>query len=613
MCGILGVVDAGPTVSGADFDRMLDTLANRGPDGRGVRSLDDGRVRLGHRRLAIIDLSEAAAQPLASADGRLWLTFNGEIYNYRELRKALEGEGHAFRSQSDSEVLLAAYDAWGEDCVARLRGIFAFGIWDGRRRQLFLARDHFGVKPLYYGRYGGRFAFASQPKAILEDPAFPRETDPRGLRDFFAYGYVPAGRSAFSRLHKLPAAHCATLREGKLLVRRYWQLEAAETPHSPARAREELHAALADAVRSNLVADVPVGCFLSGGIDSSLLTGLASRDLPGLRTFTVGFHEPASDERDYARLVARHFGTTHCESVLEADGLADRLWQVQEHYDEPFDPDGPLPALEVARLAREHDTVVALGGDGADELFAGYLRYDEFNRPAWLPPAASRALQRAGLLPLRRAQATEADRYFAYDGCLTEAMQAPLLTAGFLGRQDDRAADVLQSLLPAGVPAVTAARYADMHLYLVDHILCKVDRASMAHGVEARVPFLDPALAQAAFRTPLSLLYQGGERKALLKRIATDVLPPAAVTARKKGFSAPLFAWFEPHLRDWNRRLLPGGLLQRLDILRPDWEPALAALTESEPRIGRRAGWLLLTAELWARRWIAGARDNPLS
>lgn len=613
MCGILGVVDSGPAVGAADFDRMLDTLARRGPDGRGVRGLDAGRVRLGHRRLAIIDLTDAAAQPLANADRSLWLTFNGEIYNYRELRAVLEGEGHAFRSQSDSEVLLAAYEAWGEACVPRLRGIFAFGIWDERRRELFLARDHFGVKPLYYGRYGGRFAFASQPKAILADPSFPREADPRGLRDFFAYGYVPLGRSAFARLHKLPAGHCATLRGDELRIRRYWHLDPQEAPLPAARALDDLRAAVSDAVRSNLVADVPVGCFLSGGIDSSLLAGLASRDLPELRTFTVGFREKASDEREYARLVARHFGTAHHESVLNADGLADRLWDVQEHYDEPFDPDGPLPALEVARLAREHDTVVALGGDGADELFAGYLRYDDFNRPAWLPPVAARALTSVGLLAPRRSGPGDAERYFGYDGCLDDERQQPLFTPAFLGRQEDRAIDLLHSVLPAGLPAVSAARYADMHLYLVDHILCKVDRASMAHGVEARVPFLDPALAQAAFRTPLALLYRHGERKALLKRIAAEVLPAQAVTARKKGFSAPLFAWFEPHLRGWNRRLLPGGQLQRLDILRPDWEPALADLAGREPRAGTRAGWLLLTAELWARRWIAGERDNPLS
>ncbi|MBI1942439.1 MAG: asparagine synthase (glutamine-hydrolyzing) [Betaproteobacteria bacterium] len=598
------------------FEGMLDTLSHRGPDGRGVRSFDDGRVRLGHRRLAIIDLSAAAAQPMASADASLWLTFNGEIYNFRELREQLTRRGRHFRTQSDSEVLLGAYEEWGERCVERLRGIFAFGIWNARARSLFLARDHFGVKPLYYARYGARFCFASQPKAILADPAFRRAIDPQGLRDFFAYGFVPHDRCAFEGIRKLPAGHSATLKEDSLELRRYWRLKYEPDLVDPAEAAARLRGGLVDAVRSNLVSDVPVGCFLSGGIDSSLLVGLAHESLPGLRTFTVGFHERYSDERDYARLIARHFGTLHEESVLEHEGLAQRLWDMQEYYDEPFDPDGPLPAMEVARLARRSDTVVALGGDGADEMFAGYLRYDDFNRPDWVPagiPAALwRRFARLGGLPLRAAKASDPARYFGYDGCLSDALQRHLFTDGFAGRVPDRATDLINAFFPLDAPAVTAAQYTDMHLYLVDHILCKVDRASMAHGVEARVPYLDPELASIAFRIPLSIQYRNGERKALLKAVAAERLPAAAVTSRKKGFSAPLLAWFEPHLDRWNSELLRDGLLQQLDILRPDWMPRLAGLRERHPLAGARARWLLLAGELWARRWISGAKSNPI-
>ncbi len=612
MCGILGTVDSRHPIAAEVFDSMLDTLAHRGPDGRGVRSFDEGRVRLGHRRLAIIDLSAAGAQPMANADGSLWLTFNGEIYNYRALREQLAKQGHAFRSQSDAEVIVHAYEEWGERCVQRLRGIFAFGIWNEKERCLFLARDHFGVKPLYYARYGERFCFASQPKAILEDPAFRREIDAQGLRDFFAYGFVPRDRCAFKDMRKLPAGHTATLKGGTLQLHRYWQLECRAEITDPTEASLKLRAGLIDAVRSNLVADVPVGCFLSGGIDSSLLVGLARESVPGLRTFTVGFHERYSDERDHARLIARHFGTAHHESVLERGSLASGLWNVQEYFDEPFDPDGPLPALEVARLARENDTVVALGGDGADEMFAGYLRYDDFNRPDWLPAAIWPGLGRVRALPLRTANASDAARYFAYDGCLTDELQRELFTGAFASQVPDRATDVMSSLFPVDLPAVTAAQYTDMQLYLVDHILCKVDRASMAHGVETRVPYLDPELAAMAFRIPVSIHYRGGERKALLKRIAAQYLPDEAITGRKKGFSAPLLTWFEPHLDDWNRKVLDQGLLRQLDILRPDWAARLAALRGRHPRTGARARWLLLAAELWARRWISRSRANPL-
>lgn len=616
MCGILGTVDFTAPIAEQAFDAMLGTLSHRGPDGGGVRSFDDGRVRLGHRRLAIIDLSAAAAQPMASADGRLWLTFNGEIYNFRELRAELAGLGHRFRTQSDSEVLLSAYAQWGERCVERLRGIFAFGVWDAAERSLFLARDHFGVKPLYYARYGKRFCFASQPKAILADPDFRRAIDPQALRDFFAYGFVPHDRCAFEGIRKLPAGHGATLKGESLELRRYWWLKYEPRIVEPAEAAARLRGALAEAVHSNLVADVPVGCFLSGGIDSSLLVGLARETLSDLRTFTVGFHDKHSDEREYARLIARHFGTSHKESVLLSDGLAGRLWDMQEYYDEPFDPDGPLPAMEVARLARANDTVVALGGDGADEMFVGYLRYDDFNRPDWVPAATAglwRGLGRVGALPLRAAKASDPGRYFAYDGCLSDALQRHLFTDAFVARVPDRATDLVESLFPQDLPAVTAAQVTDMHLYLVDHILCKVDRASMAHGVEARVPFLDPDLAATAFRIPLSIQYRNGERKALLKALAAERLPAAAITSRKKGFSAPLLSWFEPHLDRWNGKLLPDGVLRQQQILRPDWAPRLAALRERQPRAGARARWLLLEAELWARRWLLGAATNPIT
>lgn len=615
MCGILGTVGSPPAAE--IFDRMLDTLAHRGPDGRGLRALDGGAVLLGHRRLAIIDLSADGAQPIGNEDGTVWLTYNGEIYNHRELREELLRLGHRFRSRADSEVVVHAWEEWGEACVSRLRGIFAFGLWDERTKTLFLARDPLGVKPLYYTRYAGRFAFASQPKAILADPDFPREIDPHGLRDFLAYGYVPHARSAFAGMARLPAGHVATLRDGALGLRRYWQIECGESLRDPREAFERLQAGLADAVRAQLVSDVPVGCFLSGGIDSSLLVALAKPHLPELRSFTVGFEEAESDERGYARLVAQHFGTRHVESVVEHQDLRRRLQDMQEHFDEPFDPTAPIPFLEVARLARQHDTVVALGGDGADELFAGYLRYDDFDRPAWLRPGLATqlwgGLRHRGLLGPRRSTSGDLARYFRYEGCLDVGGQRAVLDADMLARLEDDHEAALRRFHRPELPAVTAAQYLDANLFMVDQVLCKVDRASMAHGVEVRVPFLDPGLVALAFQIPLALHYHRGERKALLKQIAARHLPAEVVTPRKKGFSSPLLKWFDAGLAPWLRGLTEDGLLVRQGLLRPDWPLRLSAAPGLQGAVGTRALWLILAAELWARRWIAGEPPPSLA
>lgn len=611
MCGILGSVGHPPPEAGL-FDHMLDTLAHRGPDGRGVRTLDGGGVLLGHRRLAIIDLSPDGTQPIGNEDGTVWLTYNGEIYNYRELRDELLRRGHRFGSRTDSEVIVHAWEEWGEACISRLRGIFAFGLWDEREKTLFLARDPLGVKPLYYARYAGCFTFASQPKAILADPEFPRGIDPHGLRDFLAYGYIPHARSAFAGMARLPAGHTATLRDDVLTLRRYWQLECDDAIRDPHEAQERLRDGIADAVRSQLVADVPVGCFLSGGIDSSLIVAMAKPHLPELRSFTVGFEEAGSDERGYARIVADHFATRHVESVVERHDVRQRLCEMQEHFDEPFDPTAPIPFLEVARLARQNDTVVALGGDGADEMFAGYLRYDDFDRPDWVPAGYPtelwRRLRRRGLLGPRRSAAGDLARYFRYEGCLNADGLRAVLDEGLLDQIQDGPESAMQRFYRPDLPAVAAAQYLDVNLFMVDQVLCKVDRASMAHGVEVRVPFLDPELVALAFQIPLALHYRRGERKALLKRVAAQYLPARVVTPRKKGFSSPLEKWFDPGLEPWMHGWTEEGMLVQHGLLRPDWPQRLASVPALQGAAGQRARWLILTAELWARRWIAGER-----
>lgn len=611
MCGILGSVGHPPPEAGL-FDHMLDALAHRGPDGRGVRALDGGAVLLGHRRLAIIDLSPDGTQPIGNEDGTVWLTYNGEIYNYRELRDELMRRSHRFGSRTDSEVIVHAYEEWGEACISRLRGIFAFGLWDERNKSLFLARDPLGVKPLYYARYAGRFTFASQPKAILADPEFPRGIDPHGLRDFLAYGYIPHARSAFAGMARLPAGHTATLRDDALTLRRYWQLECHDAIRDPHEAQERLRDGIADAVRSQLVADVPVGCFLSGGIDSSLIVAMAQPHLPELRSFTVGFEEADSDERSYARIVADRFGTRHVESVVKQHDVQQRLYEMQEHFDEPFDPTAPIPFLEVARLARQNNTVVALGGDGADEMFAGYLRYDDFDRPDWIPSGQPtelwRRLRRCGLLGPRRSAASDLARYFRYEGCLDAEGLRAVLDEGLLDQIQDGHESAMQRFYRPDLPAIAAAQYLDVNLFMVDQVLCKVDRASMAHGVEVRVPFLDPELVALAFQIPLALHYRRGERKALLKRVAAQYLPSQVVTPRKKGFSSPMEKWFGPGLEPWMQGWTEEGMLVQHGLLRPDWPQRLASVPALQGAAGKRARWLVLTAELWARRWIAGER-----
>ncbi|MBL0207229.1 MAG: asparagine synthase (glutamine-hydrolyzing) [Propionivibrio sp.] len=373
----------------------------------------------------MIDLSNLAAQPMSNEDGSLWLVYNGEIYNYLALRNQLYSAGHSFTSVSDSEVVLKAYANWGDDCVHHLRGIFAFAIWDVGRHRLFMARDPLGVKPFYHGRSGDCFAFASQPKAIISAPGWPRQADPTAFRDYLAFGYIPYDRCAFSGLAKLPAGHRAVYTDGDFKSEAYWLPTATTGLCNPKAA---LESQLIESVSSQLVADVPVGCFLSGGIDSSLLVALSTPHRHDLRTFTVGFDDPASDERSFARRIAMHFDTIHADIQLTRDSLETRLLKLPYFFDEPFDPNGALPFLAVACLAREHNTVVALGGDGADELFAGYLRYDDFDRPAQLGGAVGgvflrllHALRRQNLLSPRPLKEVDLPRYFEYEGCLDNA------------------------------------------------------------------------------------------------------------------------------------------------------------------------------------------------
>jgi asparagine synthase (glutamine-hydrolysing) len=588
MCGILGQIETRRPVDPQAFARMLATLAARGPDGEGTRTFQQGRVALGHRRLAILDLSANGAQPMSNEDATLWLSFNGEIYNFRELRKELESAGHAFRSASDSEVILHAYEEWGDDCTQRLRGIFAFGLWDDRRRRLLLARDRLGVKPLYYWAHDEGIVFASQPRAILLHPRFRREVDPEAFQHYLVYRYVPDSLAIFAGMSKMPAAHRLVFEGNGARRERYWEPRYAPVVRDAEEAARLVRAKLEEAVRMQLVSDVPVGLFLSGGIDSSTTAALATRVLErSLASFTIGFDDEASDERGFARRTSELLGTQAHEEVLTLEAAVRMIPDFAALHDEPFFDHSSLPTLAVSRLARRCGVPVILSGDGADELFAGYRWYEAggAERPGWRPwLGALRARISPDLLAAHLARVSP----------LAGRLPGDLLGPGppfdplALLRRFDR----------PGAPRVTRLQLLDVQTFLVDDVLLKVDHASMACGVEVRVPFLDHELVEAAFSIDARVLFAGGERKALLKRAAAPWLPPDVLCERKKGFSAPLGPWMRGGLRGRAAALLAGGVLVSRGLLRPEGVAAVLARPAIAPV------WLLFAAELWARHWL---------
>ena len=626
MCGLVAWASATRALPEDALDRMTDALAARGPDGRGTWRSEAGRVALGHRRLAIVDRSAAGAQPMSDADGRVHLVCNGEIYNHPALRTELEALGHRYRSDSDSETVLHAWKAWGEDCVHRFRGMFAFALWDARESRLFAARDHVGIKPLYLAHRGDGLALASQPKAFRALPGFVPALDRHAFADYLAYGIVPDERAAFDGVEKLPPGHRLTWQDGRVAIERYWRVRHAPRIVDPRVARERLDAALAEAVGLQLMSDVPLASFLSGGIDSSLVTALAGEARgAAMDSLTVGFDEAASDERAHADVAARHVGTRAHVAVLRREEAPALIDDLVEAFDEPFGMGAALPMLRIARLARDEGFTVVLSGDGADELFAGYHHHDALaRRYRRRGRASAERVANAPLAWLTRAALGPfhpLEHYRPHEAMLAPALRHALLAempdTGVGTRReddDDTAGNAARRGRPDRCPrwrerrhfptdlgAVDAARVYDLNTYLPDEILVKVDRATMAYGVEARVPFLDQRLVELAFAIDGALHHANGERKALLKRVAARVLPASILTTRKKGFSIPLDAWLEADGGAWRRemadaivdgRLVAAGAL-RADTLRATLERASPGVT-----------FQLYLAERWARRWL---------
>ena len=641
MCGIAGFADP-PSASHSghpehlDADRdllrsMCAVIRHRGPDDEGVR-VEPG-VGLGMRRLSIIDL-QTGHQPIGSEDGRVQVVFNGEIYNFRELRAELVQAGHRFTTTSDTEVIVHGFEQWGRGVFERLRGMFGIALWDSGARVLWLARDRAGIKPLYYVEHAGRLFYGSELKSLIAAGAVERAVDPAALAHFLAFLYTPPDRAIFPRVRKLPPGHLLCWQDGHATVSPFWRPPADEAAVVDEQdAEEQLLARLRDAVRSHLVSDVPLGAFLSGGVDSSLVVALmAEASSQPVKTFSIGFDEPAYDELDAARLVARHLGADHHEFVVRPDALAiaDRI---VAHFDEPFGDPSAIPTWYVSELARRHVTVV-LSGDGGDELFAGYDRYVPHQQvarfDAWPVPGkrrlaglAARSLPRGarGQRFLRHVARDPHDRYIETVTFFGPEDRRALVDPALMSAADDAPEDLLRTRFAElrHLPLVSRMMRVDFGTYLPDDILTKVDRMSMAHSIESRVPLLDHPLVEFALRLPLALKLRGGERKYLLKRAARRLLPDAVLQRRKQGFGVPLSVWFRGDERQ-GRAAQPRATPSRLrdafhDVLlspcaqqRGYFDTREVQRLLDEHLAGRRDHdfrlWQLFMFELWHREYI---------
>jgi len=638
MCGIAGLMamagrprDSDPAATAL---RMVDAIAHRGPDGHDSWGDAEPGVGLGHRRLAIVDLTPTGAQPMHSANDRYVISYNGEVYNFRELRAELEKSGHKFRGTSDTEVMLAACVQWGpEKAVQRFVGMFAIALFDRQTRTLHLVRDRLGVKPLYWTIADGVLLFGSELRALMAHPSFRREIDREAISAVLRYSYIPAPATIFRGVYKLPAASILSVRAGsEPIIKSYWQLGAggANTGcRDFAEATNKVDKILRDAIRLRMIADVPLGAFLSGGTDSSTVVAImqAVSNRP-VRTFTIGFRDAAYDESGYARQVATHLGTDHTDVVLAPKDALDLVGQIPEWFDEPFADSSQLPTYLVSRMTREHVTV-ALSGDGGDEVFAGYPKYallDRIWKSAGGLPQPMRAMLGRGLsaMPeyiLRHTVSAfmdpgRAERIGEKARRLGVALAAPssdeaALALAMVGIDDGRivkGASGSLTLTPPHAPGestdlVSRMQYADMQTYLPDDILAKVDRCSMAVALEAREPLLDHRLVEYVWSLPTATKRGDGSPKALLRAVLERYLPRTMIDRPKRGFSVPLGAWLSGPLRGWAEELLTPASLAKHDFFDADRVQALWRRHLSGAEDNSTGLWNILMVRAWAERW----------
>jgi asparagine synthase (glutamine-hydrolysing) len=622
MCGICGIHEreAGRPAVAGEAAAMLQAIVHRGPDDEGLHA--DGEIALGARRLSIIDLP-GSHQPIMNEDGSVVVVFNGEIYNYRSLREGLRRRGHTLRTEGDTEVIVHLYEELGEDCVRELDGMFAFAVWDERRRRLLLARDRLGIKPLYYADHDGTLLFGSEIKAILRHPAAGAALDHDALAAFLLLKYAPAPRTFFAGISALPPGHLLVSDAGGVAVRRWWDVSF-RRPSAPVTehdAADGLRARLEEAVRSQLVSDVPFGAFLSGGVDSSTVVALMSRELGSrVRTFAVGFAGAGEDmsELPYARLVAERYDTDHHEILLTGADLVEQAEKVVWHLDQPIADNACLANYIVAELASRHVKMV-LTGEGGDELFAGYARYaGERLAPAFRRlPAPLRslgmALSNRGVGPLRArialyalCQADERRRFATWFELMTPEARDALAVGELLEAAGRATPDALfaEPLDRTDAPdRISRMLYVDTKLWLPDDLLARGDKMSMAASLEARVPLLDHRLVEFAAALPPSLKVRGLARKYLLKKVAADLLPAPILTRSKKGFPIPMGRWLRGEAREFCRDVLAPDVIRRRGL----FSPAAVGRLLDEHEAGAEHGavlWALLSVELWHRAFV---------
>ena len=625
MCGIVGIVNhSGDPVDEALLSRMCEAIRHRGPDEDGFYV--NGPVGLGMRRLSIIDLA-GGQQPIPNRERSAWIIFNGEIYNYLQLRQDLEKLGYQFRTNSDTEAIIHAYDRYGDDCPKYLRGMFAFAIWDERRQELFLARDRIGKKPLLYAQLEKQFLFGSEFRALLLHPQVSRDIDNRALDYYLSFMCVPAPLTAYKSIRKLEPGHTLRLRKGEIEIKRYWQPDFSRKVNiTEEDAGEQAVAILRDAVKVRLMSEVPLGAFLSGGIDSSAVVALMSEESSEpVKTFSIGFEEQDFSELHHARRVAEHVGADHHEFIVKPDAL-EVLPILVEHYGEPYADSSAIPTYYVARETRKHVTV-ALNGDGGDESFAGYERYaamrlaekyfhlptvlreSVINKAAELLPtsAAKRSRVRDAKRFLQAASLPRVERYLRWVSVFDPAAKQDLYSAAFRHETKDiHAVDTLNPWFAHanGAGIVDAALLTDIMTYLPNDLLVKVDIATMAVSLEARSPFLDHHVIEFAASLPEKLKLRGLTTKYLLKRVLRKLLPVENLDRKKMGFGVPIGHWFRGQLQPFLRETLLAEKSLGRGLFRPEQVRNLIELHTRGERDYAHQLWTLLMLELWFQTFI---------
>ncbi len=665
MCGIAGWVNLDTTKPNHNAEAVLhsmcERIVHRGPDSEGLW-LDD-TVALGMRRLSIIDL-KTGDQPVFSEDKTVVVMMNGELYNYREVRAGLEKDGFRFVTQSDTEILPHLYQKYGDAMVDHLNGMFAFSLWDSRKKKLILARDRFGEKPLYYGVFDGKLIWASEPKAMLAHPAVSAELDLNSLRHYVSFDYVPAPMSIYKGIHKLPAGHLLIVENGEVKTRRYWDISwqadadsaqnsplykggvdaalggrggfsangghsTAETPSRKGTLIEEaddLRDLLSDAVRMRLVSDVPLGILLSGGIDSSTVAAFAVRHATEkVKTFSIGFEEDSFDESKYARQVATHLNTEHYEDRLSAEKAGDLISEIGTWLDEPMSDGSLIPTFLLARFVRKHVTV-ALGGDGGDELFAGYPMYyahkiaakylaiPSFVRSGVIEPLVNAlpvsnknlSFDYKAKRFVRASKFNDIERHHSWFGSFSMEQHEQLFTKDVLAQTDADIYRGVRELVDASDAknVIEQMQYADINYYLAEDILTKVDRAAMAVSLETRAPFLDPRVGQFAASIPVAYKLKGKSGKYILKEAMKDLLPHDILHRPKKGFGIPIAEWLKGRLNPLMHDLLAADRLKEQGLFNEEYVQKLIKEHETAAASHHKELWTLLVFQLWCDNFL---------